>query len=253
MATARSGHATYYLDVGLVSQNIAGNYSTLNVHIYAVADSGWSGNASGIGWSCYGGSGAFSFSGGSAEIANYNVNVGHDGNGYCNYSFTANVNATGTSTYGGPISWTQAGSLPRIPKPPGVPAISAAAPVGRNVAVTVSVPGGYDEGGSSVQTLEVVASLDGGAYGSLTTGGWGARTYSNLAPGSWKFAARAKNAYGYSGYAYSAAVVVRAGGKRWTGSAFTPTTIAKRATSPTTWTDLTIARRYDGSKWVDLS
>lgn len=256
MSSVHTAHATYELDVSLVSQNQAGNYSTVRVTFYAWCDSGWgsSSSASGIGFSVNtAGNGTFNIGGSSVTIYDGYYNVYHDANGYGGLTASAHSNDTGTSSYGGPVDLSQGISLPRIPKTPGTPGISAGTPVGRNVDVTVSVPAGYDEGGSSVQTLEVVASLNGGSYGSLTTGGWGTRTYTGLAPGSWTFAARAKNAIGYSGYAYSAAVVVHGGGKRWTGSAFTPTTTAKRATSPTTFVNLTTAKRFDGTKWVDLS
>ena len=238
--TYRSGHATYYLVVSLVSQNQAGNYSTLNVHLYAQADSGWSGNASGIGFSATAyGNGSFSFNGSSIDIVNYNFNVGHDANGYGSYSVGSHTNATGTSTFAGPTDMIDSGGLPRIPKVPGVPNLTVSPPAGRNVTLNVGIPGGYDEGGSSVTYLGTQYSKDGGAWSAVVTGGWGARTYTNLAPGSYVFRAFAHNAIGNSGYRVAAAVRVISGGKRNDATAG--------------WVDLSIMRRFSGTAWIDIS
>ena len=128
MSSFHTAHATWYLDVSLVSQNVAGNYSTIRVRFYAIADSGWSGNASGIGFSVntYG-NGSYSFSGASLTVFDGNYNVAHDANGYAGtFTASAHTNATGTSTYGGPVDLSQGIALPRIPKSPrSAPAISA--------------------------------------------------------------------------------------------------------------------------------
>lgn len=244
MTTARSGHATYYLDVALVSQNQAGNYSTLNVHIYAVADSGWSGYASGIGWSCYGGSGTFSFNGTSIEIANYNVNVGHDANGYGSWSMTASVGATGTSTYGGPLSWSASGSLPRIPKAPGVPGIAIASVVTRTVTLSVSAPA--DNGGATITKYTVQYSTDGGTtWGHDQIGNY---TYSNLPPGTYKFRVWATNSVGNSGYATTGSVTLHSGGKVMEGATEHAGVIKVRVGGA--WRDAVVKVR-EGGTWRD--
>jgi hypothetical protein len=149
MASGRGPHCTYYLDLALVSQNQAGNYSTINVHYYAIADSGWSGfSNTPIAWSTsVGPSGAVTFNGTSIQWCNFNVNIGHDANGYASGTVTAASNATGTSTYGGPASLAQGFTLPRIPKVPSAPSLAVAVS-GRTATLTVGAPA--DNGGSGI-------------------------------------------------------------------------------------------------------
>jgi hypothetical protein len=59
-------------------------------------------------------------------------------------------------------------------------------------------------------------------------------------------------AWGTGAYSASTSLFVSAGGRRWTGSVWTPTATAKRWTG-SAWTNLTIAKRWNGSAWVDLS
>jgi hypothetical protein len=59
-------------------------------------------------------------------------------------------------------------------------------------------------------------------------------------------------AWGTGGWSASTSIFVSSGGRRWDGSAWTPTAIAKRWDG-SSWTDLTIAKRWDGSSWADLS
>jgi len=240
--STHTAHATYQLTVSLVSQNVAGNYSTLRITYVTWADSGWGSGtyASGIGFSATGyGNGSFNINGTSATICDFYFNAGHDANGYCNYSFSVSSNATGTSTYGGPVGLTDSGSLARIPKPPKpAPTLTAAAPVGRSITVTSGVPAGYDEGGAVTQSIDIQYSKDGGAWSTTSTGGWGNRTFSNLAPGSYVFRALARNAYGNSAWsANTAARQIQVAGNRWNGS---------------NWVQLVTAKRWSGTAWVDL-
>jgi hypothetical protein len=250
MSSARTGHATYYLDVGLVSQNQAGNYSTYNIHIYAIADGGWSGYANGIGWSSYGNSGTFSFDGTSAEIANYNVNLGHDANGYLNWGIGAHVNDTGTQTFGGPLDWAQYGSAPRIPKVPSVP--GSINPVASGRTVTVNFTGSSDNGGSTITSYTVQYSLNGGAWTGNKNGST-PQVYTGLAAGSYQFRVAANNSIGQSGFRTSSAVAVVAGGKRMTSPTDgTPFSIMRRYNGAA-WIDIAQAERYDGANWVLLT
>jgi hypothetical protein len=78
-------------------------------------------------------------------------------------------------------------------------------------------------------------------------------TYTNLDGGkTYRFRVRARNSEGAGDWRTSGDIFVPAGGKRWTGSAWTPTATAKRWTG-SAWTDLTIARRWNGSAWIDLT
>ena len=47
-------------------------------------------------------------------------------------------------------------------------------------------------------------------------------------------------------------VFVSAGGRRWTGSTWSPTESAKRWTG-SAWVDITVAKRWSGTAWVDLT
>jgi hypothetical protein len=240
MPQVHTAHATWTLAVSLVSQNQAGNYSTLRVTFYANADSGWGSGtfANGIGFSATGyGNGSYNLSGTSLVVCDFYYNVWHDANGYCNWSVAVHSNATGTSTYGGPVDLSDGGSLPRIPKVPTAPAIVVNQPVGLSVQISVNVPAGFDEGGSSVQYLWSEYSKDGGAWTGGAALGWGARTFNNLAPGVYQFRALAHNAIGDGPLVYSGTVTVRSGGKVWNGTAWVPG----------------VAKVWNGSAWVPAS
>jgi hypothetical protein len=66
------------------------------------------------------------------------------------------------------------------------------------------------------------------------------------------FRVRAVSSEGNGPFTTSGAVLIPAGGKRWTGSAWVPTEVAKRWNG-SAWVDLTVAKRWNGSAWVDLS
>lgn len=220
MATARSGHATWALDVGLVGQNQAGNYSVVQVHFYANADSGWtSGYASGIGFSASNyGNGTYSFgTGGHLEVVTYNVTVGHDANGYASYTASVHSNSTGTTSYGGPVDLSQGISLPRIPKAPSAPgSISVVSNQGLSVALNIT--GSADNGGSPITAYHVAYSYNGGGWTGDKTD-WGT-PYTGLAPGNYVFSTYASNAYGNSPRTLTGTVTVVPGAKVWDGSAY---------------------------------
>lgn len=213
MASVRSGHATWYLDISLVSQNVGANTSVVNVHFYAIADAGWSGNASGIGFSLTGfGNGTFGFNGGSIEIMSFNMTVPHNADGYYTGTWGAHANATGTTSFGGPVDLAQTYSPPRIPKPPDAPGLVVSPPVGSSVTVKLTIPAGYDDGGTTVTTVSTQWSKDGGAFTGTHSGGWNTPfTYTNLAPGSYVFRGYATNARGNSPFTVAAAVKVTGG------------------------------------------
>jgi len=86
--------------------------------------------------------------------------------------------------------------------------------------------------------------------GALSSGGTG--TFSATRGVTWYFQTRAIAGSVTANWSPSTSIFVPSGGKRWTGSAWTPTATAKRWTG-SAWTDLTIAKRWSGSAWVDLS
>lgn len=250
MASVHTAHATYYLDVSLVSQNQGGNYSTIRIHFYAIADSGWSGFANGIGWSLSTGhTGSVNFNGTSIEWVTVDVNVGHDANGYASGTISAHSNATGTSTYGGPVDIAQGFSLPRIPKVPGAPSLTAVAQPGLKVDLNVGIPAGYDEGGSSVQYLWTEYSKDGGPWTGGQSGGWGARTYTGLTPGSYVFRARAHNGVGDGPNTTAPAVQVLAGGYVWDGTSW-KASLGVYVWNGTGWVLCQGVSVWNGSSWV---
>lgn len=248
MSTVVSGHATYHLDVTLIKQN-SNNTSDIQIHLYAVADAGWSGSASGIGWSSIAASGTANFSGSTTEIANYAVTVGHNAAGYYSGTITAHVNATGTSTWGGPVDLAQSITLPRIPKLPGAPGISVIANSQRSVTVNIYVPAGYDDGGTTINSVTGRYSLAGAAWAGAQSGAWGTRTWSNLAPGTYRFSAFATNGVGAGPVTTTADVKVLSGAYVWNGTAWVPS-LGVYVWNGTAWVAALGVNVWNGTAWV---
>lgn len=134
---------------------------------------------------------------------------------------------------------------------PTVPQSIALSRSGRNVTVTIT--GSASNGGEPISAYYVQASSNGGAsWGPLVNISDGSHTYTNLPPGTdWVFRTFARNALGDGQIRHSASISIPAGGKRYTGTAWAYTSIARRHNG-TAWVDLTIARRHNGTAWVDL-
>lgn len=81
--------------------------------------------------------------------------------------------------------------------------------------------------------------------------------YSTLTKGqTYIFRVRLQNIDGYSGFTTSSPIFLPSGGKRFDGTNFVPTAIARRFdTNTSSWIDLSTAKRFDASinQWVDLS
>jgi len=154
---------------------------------------------------------------------------------------------------------------PGVPSAPGVPTVSVK--VGRNL--TLNSTRGSSDYGNAISEYRIQLSTDNGA----TWKGWnnttksftanntynvldgsGNFTYQLLSPAlTYKWRVYAVNSIGTGDFAtMSTGVFVSSGGKRWTGTQWTPTETAKRWDG-TQWLDLTIAKRWDGSSWVDLT
>lgn len=131
----------------------------------------------------------------------------------------------------------------QVPNPPGISAVISA----RTATVTVTAP---DNGGSGIDQYVVQYSFNGGAWTETRYGG--STVYTNLLPGNYVFRTWAHNAAGYSQVGQTGTYVVKSGGKRYNGTAFANTTIARRFNG-SAFVDLTIGRRWNGSAWVDLS
>lgn len=178
------------------------------------------------------------------------------------YNYTVNaVNSTGAGT----STTTFSAMAPGVPSPPGIPTVTNK--VGRNLTINSSRTSlNY---GNNITEYRIQLSTDDGAtwkgwdnstktftangtYNTLDSGG--NITYELLAPAlTYKWRTYAVNSIGDGEIStMSTGVFVSSGGKRWTGTEWTPTETAKRWDG-TQWLDLTIAKRWDGSSWVDLT
>jgi hypothetical protein len=143
--------------------------------------------------------------------------------------------------------WSSSATVVGIPT---APTSINAVRTSRNVTVTAGSATGTGITGYSVQY-----STDAGSTWStaqaMTSQSY---TYTNLTPAlTYLFRVYATNSIGNSAFTTTATgVFVPAGGKRYDGATFTPTTVARRWDG-SAWTDITIARRWNGSSWVDLS
>jgi hypothetical protein len=175
----------------------------------------------------------------------------HDANGYRG-DVTCEAYFDGTGPYmpdylsaGGPTQG--AIDYDRRPGSPGF----VTPTVNSNKTISVSVGGVSSPAGTA--TYHVQWSQNGGAWQGEQTSTGTSFTFSGLLPGqNYQFRAWATNSDGTGGTTYSGVVFLPSGGKRFDGSSFVTTQLARRYTG-TGWTDLSIARRYNGANWVDLS
>lgn len=136
------------------------------------------------------------------------------------------------------------------------PGSIALSKTGRNVTVTAT--GSSSDGGEGISSYQVQyrTSADNstwGAWGNTQTLTSLSYTYSSLTAATYyQFRVFANNAAGASAATVSASLFVSAGGRRWDGALFVPTTVSKRWDG-SGWVDLTVAKRWSGSAWVDLS
>lgn len=166
------------------------------------------------------------------------------------------VGVSGSISGPGPITGGSAGgtlTLTDFSRPPLAPASCTVSVSGRNATVT---SGNADvTNRPAIIRYEVEATTNDGVTWSGTVNTMTSQqfTYSNLDGGkTYKFRTRAVNSEGAGAWTESASTFIPAGGRRWTGSTWEPTTIAKRWNG-SAWVDLTIAKRWNGSAWVDLS
>lgn len=149
----------------------------------------------------------------------------------------------------GSSGWTYSGtySIPTVPSAPAAITVSAV----NGLDVTVSISGSTSNGGSAITAYYMQYNNGSGWTGTTQVTG-SSLIYMNLTPGlTYTFRVWSVNEMGNSAYATSTPVFLSAGGRRWTGTVFTPTTIAKRHDG-TDWVPLTIGRRHDGTDWVNL-
>lgn len=158
------------------------------------------------------------------------------------------ANADGWS----PNGWQYSGvySIPNVPSAPA--SISATTPSG--LVSTISISPSSSNNGAAITGYFIQSSADNGVTWSVAQQMTNlSYTFTGLTPGAtYKFRAYAVNEMGMSAYAETPSTFVPAGGRRWTGTQWLPTAIAKRWNG-TAWVDLTVAKRWDGTKWVDLT
>lgn len=145
-----------------------------------------------------------------------------------------------------------------VPGIPTAPASLSYSKTGRNVTLTAGASSSAGGGTISSYSVQYRTSSDGGS----TWGTWGntqtmtnlSYTYSLLPPAlTYDFRVYSTNQTGSSATtSITTPFFVAAGGKRWDGLAFIPTQTAKRRASGS-WVDITIAKRWNGTTWADLS
>jgi hypothetical protein len=133
---------------------------------------------------------------------------------------------------------------------PGSPA-TVTATVNSDKTISVAVAAVSSPAGTPTYYVEY--SQNSGAWTGQVSSTNPSFTISGLTPGSnYQFRAWAANSDGTGGTTYSNVVFLPSGGKRYTGTGFSPTSIARRYTG-TGWQDLSIAKRYTGTGWTDLT
>jgi hypothetical protein len=153
---------------------------------------------------------------------------------------------------------------------PGVPGAPSSISVGTKVGRTITIDHAQDANGygNNVTEYRLQLSTDNGstwkgwdnstktftANGTYNVSSAGSFTYQLLTPAlTYKWRVQGANSIGAGDLINTASgTFVGAGGKRWDGSNWNPTTVSKRHDG-TNWVDLTTAKRFDGTNWVDLT
>lgn len=199
-------------------------------------------------------SGGFSYNFGAySELV---LSTGETGYIAHNADGSKSVGVSGSISGPGPIYSGSAGgtlTLSDYSRPPLAPASCTVSVSGRNATVT---SGNADvTNRPAIIRYEVERTNNDGVTWSGTVNTMTSQqfTYTSLDGGkNYKFRVRAVNSEGNGAWTESASTFIPAGGRRWTGSTWEPTTIAKRWNG-SAWVDLTVAKRWSGSAWVDLS
>jgi hypothetical protein len=232
--------------------NEAANQSTVRVRAFIdcsttfASSSGGSGTTPAGNWS----RGSTNFSGpGSIEVFNTSFAVNHNADGSGSYTISGSSSMSGwgsASTGSATLTLTNFVRVPNAPASISVTTSTRTATVTSGVA-TVSGPAvtSYE-----VQRTPPDSTTFSGTISTMTSRQF---TYTNLDGGkTYRFRVRARNSEGAGPWRESGNIFVPAGGKRWTGSAWTPTATAKRWNG-SSWVDISTAKRWNGSAWIDLT
>lgn len=246
---------TYRITADEVGLDEANNRSLVRVRAYidfsgtSASSSGGSGSTTAGSWS----RGFTSFSGaGSVEVfAPGDFYVNHNADGSGSYTFNGSASMSG---WGSASTNTPTLTLTDFTRTPAAPASCTVTVSGRDATVTSGIA---DAGGKpAVSSYQVERTTnDGSTWAGTQYTMDGSRQYvfTGLDGGKYyKFRTRGVNSEGAGAWTESASTFIPAGGRRWTGTEWLPTTIAKRWDG-SAWVDLTIAKRWDGSAWIDLS
>lgn len=209
MGTATfSGNGNYYIDVdaALVSQNVAGRYSTIYWRVnvvktygsghMATTNMGNSGSAdSSVGGLWGNGNMAYDFRNGSMQgnflIAEGYFNVGHDGAGNASYYVNGALSLYALGNASAGTGWRGLPSLARVPDPP--------TPIGVDQITQTSMryrfSGNYD-GGAPIREWQALYQQEGGAQ--IPVGSDGTTVFTGLRPATnYNFWSRGRNDVGW--------------------------------------------------------
>ena len=174
----------------------------------------------------------------------------HNADGSRTLSVAGGITGPGPIT-GGNASGTYA--LSDYSRPPLAPASCTVSVSGRNATVTSGNADVTNRPAITSYQVEATTANETAWSGNVYTMSSQQYTYTGLDGGkTYRFRTRAVNSEGAGAWTESASTFIPAGGRRWTGSAWTPTATAKRWNG-SSWVDISIAKRWNGSAWVDLT
>jgi len=133
------------------------------------------------------------------------------------------------------------------------PAMVAATPGSTPGSITVTFTGNANNGGVGMDGWQLQYATNSGFSGATTIASSGTSNLVLANGTTYWFRSRGHNDVGWSAWSGAIAGTTRpAGGKRYTGSAFTDITAGRRWTG-SSWVDLTTRKRWTGSAWVDIT
>jgi hypothetical protein len=258
--TASGAYSTFptFLDYRItaeeISLNEAANQSTVRVNAFIdcfttfASSSGGSGQVNGTPWS----RGSTTFNApGTIQVFTADVVITHNADGSGSYGISGTSSMAG---WGSATTNLATLTLTNFVRPPLAPASCTVSVSGRNATVTSGVADAT--GRPAITSYQVERTNNDGVTWSgsvFTMDGSRQAIYTSLDGGKfYKFRTRAVNSEGPGAWTESASTFIPAGGRRWTGSAWTPTQTAKRWNG-SSWVDISTAKRWNGSAWIDLT
>ena len=199
-------------------------------------------------------SGSFTYNFGSYSelvlVSSTSGYLNHNNDGSRTIAIVGDISGPGPIT-GGVASGNY--SLTDYSRPPLAPASCTVSVSGRNATVTSGNADVTNRPAITSYQVEATTANETAWSGNVYTMTSQQYTYTGLDGGkTYRFRTRAVNSEGAGAWTESASTFIPAGGRRWTGSAWTPTATAKRWNG-SSWVDISIAKRWNGSAWVDLT